>query len=131
MTLAGSLAAGLAALAGGALADWFAARELALTFQWTSPGERRQVTLLQFRHWEFLFAISFGLGFYVLHRLSRIREGEEHSERTVVQQLVIEAFRSIDQLSPVEGLRTVILLPVGLLSTLRGRERRLRPRSAP
>jgi len=131
VTLAGSLAAGLAALAGGALADWFAARELALTFQWTSPGETRQVTLLQFRHWEFLFAISFALGFYVLHRLSRIREGEEHSERTVVQQLVIEAFRSIDQLSPVEGLRTVILLPVGLLSTLRGRERRLRPRSAP
>lgn len=82
MTLAGSLAAGLAALA-GALADWFTARELALTFQWTSPGETRQVTLLQFRHWEFLFATSFALGFYVLHRLSRIPEGEEHSERTV------------------------------------------------
>ena len=38
----------------------------------------------------------------------------------------IEAFRSIDQLSPVEGLRTVILLPFGRI-----RDRRLRPRSAP
>ncbi|MNC86574.1 hypothetical protein D3C83_22460 [compost metagenome] len=86
----------------------------------------KQVTLLQFRHWEFLFGISFALGFYVLHRLSRIREGEEHSERTVVQQFVIEAVRSLDQLSPIEGLRTVILLPFGRL-----RERRLKPRAPP
>ena len=85
------------------------------------PGITRQVTVLQFRHWEFLFAISFTLGFYVLHRLSRVREGEEHSERTVIQQLVIEASRSIDQLSPIEGLRTVMLLPFGRL-----RDRRLR-----
>jgi hypothetical protein len=84
------------------------------------------VRLLQFHHWEFLFAISFLLGFYVLHRLSRIREGEEHSERVVVQQFVLEAFRSIDQLSPIDGLRTVILFPFGRL-----RDRRLKPRSDP
>jgi len=86
----------------------------------------KQVTLLQFRHWEFLFGISFVLGFYVLHRLSRIREGAEHSERTVVQQFVIEAIRSLDQLSPIEGLRTAILFPFGRL-----RERRLKPRPPP
>jgi MFS family permease len=124
--LSGALAAGLAALAGGTLADWFAARELSLSFHWASPGDVKQVTLLQFRHWEFLFGISFALGFYVLHRLSRIREGEEHSERTVVQQFVIEAVRSLDQLSPIEGLRTVMLFPFGRL-----RERRLKVRSPP
>jgi MFS family permease len=124
VTLAGSLAAGVAALSGGALATWFAARELAFVFSWTSPGLTQQVTVLQFQHWEFLFAISFALGFYVLHRLSLIHEGEEHSERRVIQQLVIEASRSLDQLSPVEGLRTVILLPFGRL-----RDRRLKPRS--
>jgi hypothetical protein len=123
VTLAGSLTAGVAALSGGALATWFAARELAFVFSWTSPGLTRQVTVLQFQHWEFLFAISFMLGFYVLHRLSLIHEGEEHSERRVIQQLVIEASRSLDQLSPVEGLRTVVLLPFGRL-----RDRRLRPR---
>jgi MFS family permease len=126
VSLAGSVAAGLSALVGGAIADWFAARELSLSFQWTAPGATQQVTVLQFQHWEFLFAISFAMGFYVLHRLSRIREGEEHSERTVIQQFVIEAFRSIDQLSPIEGLRTVILLPFPRL-----RERRLKPRSGP
>ena len=124
--LSGSLAAGIAALAGGLLADWFAARELSMSFHWSAPGATHEGTVLQFQHWEFLFAISFLLGFYVLHRLSRIREGEEHSERTVIQQLMIEAFRSIDQLSSIEGLRTVILFPFGRL-----RDRRLRPRSAP
>ena len=107
----------------GALAGWFAARELALTLHWTAPGTTQQVRLLQFQHWEFLFAISFLIGFYVLHRLSRIHEGEEHSERMVVQQFVLEAFRSIDQLSPIDGLRTVILFPFGRL-----RDRRLKPR---
>ena len=130
VTLAGSLAARLAALSGGLLASWFAARQLALSFSWTSPGITRQVTVLQFRHWEFLFAISSALGFYVLHRLSRIREGEEHSERTVIQQLAIEAFRSIDQLSPIEGLRTVILLPLGRLRD-RDSDRDRPPDSAP
>lgn len=121
--LAGSLAAGVAALAGGVLAEWFSGRGLVIAIHLTTPQATEQVRLLQFRHWEFLFAISFLLGFYVLHRLSRIREGEEHSERVVVQQFVLEAFRSIDQLSPIDGLRTVILFPFGRL-----RDRRLRPR---
>ncbi|MGQ0525202.1 MAG: hypothetical protein ACT4P8_16275 [Betaproteobacteria bacterium] len=42
----------------------------------------------------------------------------------MVQQFVIEAVRSLDQISPIEGLRTVILFPFGRL-----RERRLKPRS--
>jgi MFS family permease len=121
--LAGSLAAGVAALAGGALAEWFSAREFAIAVHWASPGATAQVPLVQFQHWEFLFAISFLLGFYVLHRLSRIQEGEHHSERVVVQQFVLEAFRSIDQLSPIDGLRTVILFPFGRL-----RDRRIKPR---
>ena len=121
--LAGSLAAGVSAFAGGALAQWFASLELAFAVQWAAPGTTGQVRLLQFHHWEFLFGLSFLLGFYVLHRLSRIREGAEHSERTVVQQFVLEAFRSIDQLSPIDGLRTAILFPFGRL-----RDRRLKPR---
>jgi small-conductance mechanosensitive channel len=75
--------------------------------------------------WVHIHAVTFmtWIGFYVLHRLSRIQEGEEHSERVVVQQFVLEAFRSIDQLSPIDGLRTVILFPFGRL-----RDRRLKPR---
>jgi MFS family permease len=114
--LAGSAAGGLAALAGGALAGWFAARELTLTLHWAAPSSAHEMTVLTFRHWEFLFAIAFALGGYVLHALSRIREGREHSERMVLRELIAEAFRSLDQLAP-------LLLPLGRL-----RDRRLKPR---
>ena len=124
VSLVGSLAGGLAAIAGGALADWFASRRLALDLNWASPDRSAELTVLQFQHWEFLFAISFALGFYVMHALSRIREGREHSERHVIREFTAEAARSLDQLSPIEGLRAAILFPFGRLA-----ERRRQPRS--
>ena len=121
--LAGAAAGGLASLVGGALADWFSARELNVLVHWASASASHQITVIKFQHWEFLFAISFLLGWYVLHALSRIDEGREHSERQVIQQFVEEASRSISQLSPIEGLKNVVLFPLG-----RMRDRRLRPR---
>jgi MFS family permease len=127
VSLVGSLAGGFAALLGGSLADWFAARELAVYFHWMSPDSSEALTVLQFQHWEFLFGISFLLGGYVLHVLSRINEGQEISERVVIQQFAAEAARSLDQLSPIEGLRAAILFPFG---RLRERRRQPRPQSA-
>jgi MFS family permease len=122
-TLAGALAAGTAALAGGGLAEWFRSRDLAIFVHWGSPAGNALTTVLEFQHWEFVFALSFLCAGYVLHALSRIEEGPEISERVVVQQLVSEARRSLDQISPVEGLRNAILFPLGWLG-----ERRKRPR---
>jgi MFS family permease len=121
--LAGAAAGGLASLSGGALADWFSARELNVLVHWASANASHQITVVKFQHWEFLFALSFLCGWYVLHALSRINEGSEHSERQVIQQFVEEASRSISQLSPIEGLRSVVLFPFGRL-----RDRRLRAR---
>ncbi|HYX63474.1 MAG TPA: MFS transporter [Burkholderiales bacterium] len=121
--LAGAAAGGLASLTGGALADWFSARELNVLVHWASASASHQITVIKFQHWEFLFAISFLLGWYVLHALSRINEGSEHSERQVIQQFVEEASRSLSQLSPIEGLRSVLLFPFGRL-----RDRRLKAR---
>jgi MFS family permease len=135
ISLTGAMAAGLASISGGALAEWFASRELSLYIHWASPGLSTTATVLQFQHWEFLFAISFALGGYVLHALSRIKEGPEISERVVIQEFVGEARRSLDQLSPIEGLRTAVLFPLGRLSERRRRARnralQVRPRSAP
>jgi len=121
--LAGATAGGVAAITGGALADWFATRELSVFVHFTSASAAHEVTVMSFRHWEFLFALSFLCGGYVLHALSRIREGAEHSERVVVQEFVAEASRSLAQLSPIDSLKDVLLVPLGRL-----RDRRLRPR---
>lgn len=82
-----------------------------------------EVIVMSLRHWEFLFGLSFLCGGYVLHALSRIDEGVEHSERTVIQELVAEASRSLSQLSPIDGLKSVLLFPIGRL-----RDRRLHTR---
>jgi MFS family permease len=111
VSLIGSLAGGLASIFGGGLADWFGSRELSITFHWASPGVNKAVTFVQFQHWEFLFALSAAAGLYVMHALSRIEEGKQISERAVVQQFVLEAFRTIDQLSTIDGLRLALLVP--------------------
>jgi MFS family permease len=121
--LAGATAGGLAAMMGGALADGFASRELTLVLQWTAPAGQHAIPVMNFRHWEFLFGLSFVCGGYVLHALSRISEGREHSERQVIQEFVTEASRSIAQISPIDGLKDVLLFPLGRL-----RDRRLKPR---
>lgn len=121
--LSGAAAGGLASLTGGALADWFSARELQVIVHWASASASQQITVIKFQHWEFLFGISFLLGWYVLHALSRINEGSEHSERQVISQFVEEASRSLSQLSPIEGLRSVLVVPFGRL-----RDRRIKTR---
>ncbi len=126
VSLVGSLAAGIAAILGGVIAQWFAEHGLALTLHWSSPSGNAEVTVLRFQHWEFLFALSFALGLYVLHALSRIREGEEISERVVVQEFLLEAGRTFDQLSSIESSPLAVMFPFGRLL-----ERRRRPRPPP
>ena len=123
VALAGALASGVAAITGGALATWFAARELAVFVHMTSASAAHEVVVMSLRHWEFLFGLSFVCGAYVLHALSRVDEGVEHSERAVISQLVSEASRSLAQLSPIDGLKDALVFPIGRL-----RDRRLRSR---
>ena len=123
VALTGALASGIAAISGGALADFFASRELSVFVHFTSASAAHELIVMNFRHWEFLFGLSFLCGAYVLHALSRINEGVEHSERVVIQEFVAEASRSLSQLSPIDGLKDALLFPIG-----RVRDRRLRNR---
>lgn len=95
---------GLAPVVAGALAQAAAARELSAVLRWAAPGERGEVTVLGFAHWDFLFAASALLGLYVMHALSRVREGPEVAERVVVQEFLLEAWRTLGGgLSSVAG----------------------------
>ncbi|MGQ3096210.1 MAG: MFS transporter [Roseateles sp.] len=123
--LVGAVAGGLAPLAGGTLAQWFSERQLSLLVRWVSPGAMREVSVFSFAHWEFLFAISALLGLYVMHAVSRVREGSEVSERRVIQELGLEALRTVNQVSTVGGVLGN-LFPFGRLS-----ERRRASRDAP
>jgi len=116
--LVGAVAGGVAPLAGGALAQWFSERKLSLVVRWVSPYDVNEVSALNFQHWEFLFAISALLGLYVMHAVSRIREGPEVSERLVIREMGLEALRTVNQLSSVGGVLGS-LFPFGRLSERR------------
>lgn len=130
VSLTGSLAGGGAAILGGALADWFSSRQISLVLHWSSPPDIGEVTMAQLQHWGFLFAISALLGLYAMHALSKIAEDGESSYRMVIQEFVLEAMRSLDQLSSVEGLRLATLFPFGRLIERRRQAREQRDAAA-
>jgi MFS family permease len=127
VSLAGAAAGGLAALGGGALAEWFTARELAFVVQWHSPARSAEVVALKFQHWEFLFAIAFALGMYVLHALSRVREGADISERQVIRGFLLEAARVAGSASSTAAGLLEAAFPFGRLFDRRCRSRRGAP----
>jgi MFS family permease len=101
--LVSAISGGLAPILAGALAEVFQASELSAVVRFVSPGRSGEVALVSFAHWEFLFAISALVGLYVMHALSRVSEGREISERQVIQEFALEAFRSLNNLSSVGG----------------------------
>lgn len=125
-----ALGGGLAPLLAGALADFGRARELSAVLRWSTGAAQGEMRVLQLAHWEFLFLLSAGLGLYVMHALSRIEEGHAVSERQVVQEFLLEAWRSMGGLSSVAGALG------NLFPFERSRERRLwwrerRPAASP
>jgi MFS family permease len=101
--LVSALAGGLAPLLGGTLAEWMHDRELAFLIRWTSPARTREVNVVAFQYWEFLFLLSAALGLYVLHALSRIQEEGQNDERLVVQNFMGEAMRTVTSISSIAG----------------------------
>ena len=102
--LVSSLAGGVAPLVAGAVAHALQSSEFSLVVRWVANTATRELAVMSFAHYEFLFAISALLGLHVMHALSRIREGNEVSERQVVQELLLEARQTVDQISTAGGL---------------------------
>lgn len=98
-----AIAGGIAPIAAGAIAETLKYYQVSGLVRWYTPGSSGEKPIMTFSHWEFLFAISTALGFYVMHALSRISEGDEVSEHRVVQEFALEAARSLNSLSSVAG----------------------------
>jgi MFS family permease len=95
-----AVAGGIAPIAAGAIAETLKFYQVSAVVRWITPGSVGEKPIMAFAHWEFLFAISTAVGFYVMHALSRIREGDEASEHQVVQEFALEALRSLNNMSP-------------------------------
>ena len=128
-SLVTSLAAGLAPIIGGLFADDFVSRELSIVLRWASSGNASEFIAIKLRHWDFFFILASALGLFALQRLGKVREKGEVKEKIIIQQLALEARRTMINLSSVGGLRAMTSFPTGAMQTpriLRRRQRFLR-----
>jgi MFS family permease len=116
VSLVNSIAAGIAPIIGGLFAEFFASQELALIVRWTSGNDQMQFDTLSLRHWDFFFLLATIIGLYSMHRLTLVAEEGEVEEREVLRALMLEARRSIRNLSTVGGLRAGTLFPIDTLT---------------
>lgn len=119
-----SVAAGIAPIVGGLLADFFARRELSWTLSWTGPSAGFSLETLNFQHWDFLFFIAFLIGVYAIHRLALVREPGRAPESETAQGLVREVRRSMRSFSTFGGLRTLVQFPFSLVRDTYTRSKR-------
>ena len=126
-----ALAAGLAPIIGGGLAQFFAKRKLELVLRWTNPDRVLNLPLT-LTSWDFYFLIAGVVGLYAMHRLSLVAEEGEIERREMVNQVLNETRRGIRNISSVAGLRATTDLPASLLrdARLRLRWQRSQRRSA-
>ncbi len=108
-----SLAAGVAPIVGGALSEWFADKELSVLIHWGTGAGRTELVAMRLSHWDFFFAMAFLLGLYAVLRLEKVEEHGDIGERRVVREFMLEAQRSMRNLSTVAGLRVMTRAPFG------------------
>jgi len=113
-----ALAAGLAPLLGGELAEFFARRKLELLLRWTNPEHVLNLPIT-LSDWDFYFIIAGLIGIYAIHRLSLVTEHGEIERREMVHHVLSETRRSIRNISSVAGLRAATDIPGSLLRDAR------------
>ena len=124
-----AIAAGIAPIAGGLLAEFFGRRQFELVARWTSPNGVVQLPIV-LTQWDFYFLIAGVIGLYAIHRLSLVEEHGAVERREIVGQVIGETRRSIRNISSVAGLRAATDLPGNLLRDARLRVRLRRAQAA-
>jgi len=106
-SLVNSLAAGVAPVIGGLLADFFLTRGFSVLFYWESPQAGIMIEAVRIQEWDFFFIFAAVLGLYSLHRLSTVHEEGAVKEGPVLAEFMQAARDGLRTLSTVAGLYAV------------------------
>ncbi|MGH6662904.1 MAG: MFS transporter, partial [Rhodospirillales bacterium] len=106
-SLVNSLAAGVAPVIGGLLADFFLTRGFSVLFYWESPQAGIMIEAVRIQEWDFFFIFAAVLGLYSLHRLSTVHEEGSVKEGPVLAEFMQAARDGLRTLSTVAGLYAV------------------------
>ena len=111
-TVVNSIAAGIAPILGGKLADFLEGRELSWTLRFTSPEGVHSLTTMNLKQWDFFFVLAFLFGLLSLYRLKKVKEEGEVDERIVAQEFLSEVMGQVRTLSSAEGVRQMVSFPL-------------------
>jgi MFS family permease len=111
-SIVNSIAAVMAPLAGGILADSLADSFLSFHLAWQGLGFSFDLGLIDIRGLDFVFLMSFFMGLYAIHRLAMVKEAGEADQKTIIDAMVAQAGRGLRTLSTVAGLRHSIIAPL-------------------
>lgn len=113
--MAVALAAALAPLLGGLMADYFQYRQLLLEFVWKTPSQFRDIYLLNLQQWNFFFAITAILALLSLNLLRRVRESGEVHKQVVIREMAVSLSKRVRESPPHQMLHRYVLLPTALV----------------
>jgi MFS family permease len=111
-SIVNSIAAVMAPLAGGILADSLTDSFLSFHLAWQGLGVSFDLGLIDIRGLDFVFLMSFFMGLYAIHRLAMVKEAGEADQKTIIDAMVAQAGRGLRTLSTVDGLRHSIITPL-------------------
>ena len=115
-----SVGAGIGAIAGGLMADFFANSSLSLDLNWTSATRVVDLSALSLGGFDFLFAAAFVLGLLSLNLLVALREEGELSRDAALGELRMPAGQAMQAVSSVPGLAAVSAFSYGYLRRVPG-----------
>jgi MFS family permease len=118
--------AAIAPIIGGLCADFFSVRDLSFAFTWKGSADAVTLQVLDFHAWTFLFGLASIIGLYSLHRLTLVQETAGTTDPLLLRHLLMEARRSVLNISSAAGLLRVVRVPSWLM---RPRSERIRTRA--
>ncbi len=110
--LANAFAAGIASILGGKTADFLRKLEFGISLRWRSPGIEINTPLLDLKHWDFLFFISFFVGLCALRMLNEVKETGESRRKILVEEILTEIRRPLRSFSTISGLSRMSYFPL-------------------
>ena len=119
-SLFGNLGAGIGPILGGILADFFAVRELSLSFQWMDPGGVVEFPAISLGGYDFFFVIAFLLGVLSLNGLIALREGSDVGREVVLDELLSRTRGVARAVSSVPGSRLLSRFPYSYIRHVPG-----------
>jgi MFS family permease len=116
--LVNGIAASVAPILAGPLADILADEELRFQISWRSiamDSDRFGISAISLQGTDFLFVLAFWVGVYAIHRLLAVTEQGDVEEKVVIAELYNETRHALRSVANIAGIRHLTYFPYAIV----------------